>query len=118
MGTGRALREYNPAIRLISFQPEGPFHGLEGLKHMETAIVPPIYDPSLADEDLRVSTESAHTMVRRLAKEEGLLVGISSGAALAAALDVARRIDQGVVVTVFPDGAEKYLSESFWTAEE
>jgi cysteine synthase B len=118
MGTGRALREHNPAIRLISFQPEGPFHGLEGLKHMETAIVPPIYDPSLADEDLRVSTESAHTMVRRLAKEEGLLVGISSGAALAAALDVAGRIGQGVVVTVFPDGAEKYLSESFWTAEE
>jgi cysteine synthase B len=118
MGTGRALREYNPAIRLISFQPEGPFHGLEGLKHMETAIVPPIYDPSLADEDLRVSTESAHTMVRRLAKEEGLLVGISSGAALAAALDVARRTGQGVVVAVFPDGAEKYLSESFWTAEQ
>jgi cysteine synthase B len=118
MGAGRALRKFSPAIRLISFQPQGPFHGLEGLKHMETAIVPPIYDPSLADEDLRVSTETAHTMVRRLAKEEGLLVGISSGAALAAALDVAARIDRGVIVTVFPDGAEKYLSETFWTAEE
>ena len=118
MGTGRALRQFNPAIKLISFQPEGPFHGLEGLKHMETAMVPAIYDPSLADEDLRVSTEAAHTMVRRLAREEGLLVGISSGAALAAALQVAGRLDQGVVVTVFPDGAEKYLSETFWTVDE
>jgi cysteine synthase B len=118
MGTGRALRQFNPRIRLVSFQPEGPFHGLEGLKHMETAIVPPIYDSSLADEDLRVGTEAAHRMVRRLAREEGLLVGISSGAALAAALQVASRLDEGVVVTVFPDGAEKYLSESFWTADE
>jgi cysteine synthase B len=118
IGTGRALRRFNPAIRLISFQPQGPFHGLEGLKHMESAIVPPIYDASLADEDLRVKTEAAHAMVRRLAKEEGLLVGISSGAALSAALEVAHRLDHGVVVTVFPDGAEKYLSESFWTAPE
>ena len=118
MGTGRALRQFNPRIRLSSFQPEGPFHGLEGLKHMETAIVPPIYDPSLADEDLRVGTEAAHRMVRRLAREEGLLVGISSGAALVAALQVASRLDEGVVVTVFPDGAEKYLSESFWTVDE
>jgi cysteine synthase B len=118
MGTGRALRQFNPAIKLISFQPEGPFHGLEGLKHMETALVPAIYDPSLADEDLRVSTEAAHRMVRRLAREEGLLVGISSGAALAATLQVAGRLDEGVVVTVFPDGAEKYLSETFWTVDE
>jgi cysteine synthase B len=118
MGTGRALRQFNPAIKLISFQPEGPFHGLEGLKHMETAMVPAIYDPSLADEDLRVSTEAAHTMVRRLAREEGLLVGISSGAALSAALQVAGRLNTGVVVTVFPDGAEKYLSETFWTVDE
>jgi cysteine synthase B len=118
MGTGRALRQFRPGIKLISFQPEGPFHGLEGLKHMETAIVPPIYDPSLADEDLRVATEAAHTMVRRLAREEGLMVGISSGAALAATLQVAKNLRDGVVVTVFPDGAEKYLSESFWTADE
>ena len=79
---------------------------------MASAIVPAIYDPSLADEDLRVSTEEAHRLVRRLAREEGLLVGISSGAALAAALDVARRLEQGVVVTVFPDGAEKYLTRN------
>jgi cysteine synthase B len=118
MGTGRALRQFDPAIRLISFQPASPFHGLEGLKHMESAMVPRIYDATLADEDLRVATEAAHSMVRRLAREEGLLVGISSGAALAAALEVARRLNHGVVVTVFPDGAEKYLSESFWTADE
>ncbi len=118
VGTGRALKAFNPSITLSSFQPDSPFHGLEGLKHMETAMVPRIYDPTLADEDLRVSTEKAHSMVRRLAREQGLLVGISSGAALAAALDVATRIKEGVVVTVFPDGAEKYLSESFWNAPD
>jgi cysteine synthase B len=117
MGTGRALRRFNPAIKLISFQPDSPFHGLEGLKHMATAMVPAIYDPSLADEDLGVSSEDAYALVRRLAREEGLLVGISSGAALAATLTIARRLQQGVIVTVFPDGAEKYLSESFWTAD-
>jgi S-sulfo-L-cysteine synthase (O-acetyl-L-serine-dependent) len=117
MGTGRALRRFNPAIKLISFQPDSPFHGLEGLKHMATAIVPPIYDPTLADEDLGVSSEDADALVRRLAREEGLLVGISSGAALSATLTVARRLQQGVIVTVFPDGAEKYLTESFWTAD-
>ena len=117
VGTGRRLRRFNPAIKLISFQPDSPLHGLEGLKHMASAIVPGIYDASLADEDLRVATETAYTMVRRLAREEGLLAGISSGAALAATLDVARRIDHGVIVTVFPDGAEKYLTERFWTAD-
>ena len=115
MGIGRRLRRFNPAIRLISFQPDRPFHGLEGLKHMESAIVPGIYDPALADEDLRVGTERSYEMVRRLAREEGLLAGISSGAALAVALEVARRLESGVVVTIFPDGAEKYLSDSFWT---
>ena len=122
VGTGRALKRFNPTIRLISFQPDSPFHGLEGLKHMASAMVPRIYDQSLADEDLRVSTEEAHQLVRRLAREEGLLVGISSGAALAAALQVARGITRaagrGVICTVFPDGAEKYLNESFWTADE
>jgi cysteine synthase B len=118
VGVGRAFRKFNPSIQLISFQPDSPFHGLEGLKHMATAIVPPIYDPGLADEDLRVATENAHRMVRRLAREEGLLVGISSGAAVVAMLDVAKRLTKGVVVTVFPDGAEKYLTEKFWTADE
>jgi cysteine synthase B len=117
VGTTRRLKQFNPAIRTISFQPDSPFHGLEGLKHMESAIVPGIYDPDLADEDLRIDTERAYRMVRRLAREEGLLAGISSGAAVAAMIDVAQRIDRGVVVTVFPDGAEKYLSESFWTVD-
>jgi len=117
IGTARRLRKFNPAIKLISFQPDSPFHGLEGLKHMESAIVPGIYDPTLADEDLRIGTERAYKMVRRLAREEGLLAGISSGAAVAAMLDVAQRLDGGIVVTVFPDGAEKYLTESFWTVD-
>jgi cysteine synthase B len=117
MGTGRRLRQFNPAIKLISFQPDGPLHGLEGLKHMDSAIVPGIYDATLADEDLRIATETAYEMVRRLAREEGLLAGISSGAALAATLDVARRIARGVIVTVFPDGAEKYLTEPFWNVD-
>jgi S-sulfo-L-cysteine synthase (O-acetyl-L-serine-dependent) len=114
MGTGRRLREHNPSIKLISFQPDSPLHGLEGLKHMETAIVPGIYDPRLADEDMRVSTEDAYTMVRRLAREEGLLVGISGGAALAAALKVAKTAANAVIVTIFPDSADKYMSERFW----
>ena len=117
MGTARRLRTFNPAIKLISFQPATAFHGLEGLKHMESAIVPGIYDPRLADEDLRVESEDAFDMVRRLAREEGVMAGISSGAALAATLQVARRLDKGLIVTVFPDGAEKYLTEKFWTAD-
>ena len=118
VGTGRRLRQFSPGIKLISFQPEGPFHGLEGLKHMESAIVPAIYDPTLADADLRIDTERAYRMVRRLAREEGLLAGISSGAAVAAMLEVARGLTRGVIVTVFPDGAEKYLNEKFWTLDE
>ena len=117
MGTARRLRQFNPAIKLISFQPATAFHGLEGLKHMESAIVPGIYDPKLADEDLRVESEDAFEMVRRLAREEGVMAGISSGGALAATLQVARRLDKGLIVTVFPDGAEKYLTEKFWTAD-
>jgi cysteine synthase B len=113
VGVGRRLREVNPAIRLISVQPDSPLHGLEGLKHMETAIVPGIYDPSLADEDLRVSTEEAHELTRRLARQ-GLFVGISSGANLAGALRVARAVSNAVVVVVFCDGGEKYLSDRFW----
>jgi cysteine synthase B len=117
IGTGRRLRRFSAAIKLISFQPATAFHGLEGLKHMESAIVPGIYDPTLADEDLRVESEEAFEMVRRLAREEGVMAGISSGAALAATLKVGRRLDRGVMVTVFPDGAEKYLTEKFWTAD-
>lgn len=114
MGTGRRLREYNPDIRLIAVQPDAPLHGIEGLKHMASSIVPGIYDPHLQDEELVVSTEDAYEMVRRLAREEGLLVGVSSGAAAIAALSVARRLTAAVVVTIFPDGAYRYLSERFW----
>jgi cysteine synthase B len=113
-GTSRRLKELNPAIRCISAQPDSSFHGLEGLKHMPSAIRPAIYDPSLADCNLEVSTEEAHAMVRRLAREEGLLAGISSAAAMVAALRVARDISHGVVVTIFADSGDKYLSERFW----
>jgi cysteine synthase B len=114
VGTSRRLKEHDPSIRVISFQPDSGFHGLEGLKHLPTAIVPGIYDPSVADENLEVSTEDAYRMVRRLAAEEGLLVGISSGAALVACLKVARGLSAGMIVTVFPDSGDKYLSEKFW----
>jgi cysteine synthase B len=113
VGAGRRFREFNPSIRLISVQPDSPLHGLEGLKHMETAIVPGIYDTSIADEDLGVSTEEAFDLTRQLARD-GLFVGISSGANLAGALRVARGASDAIVVVIFPDGGEKYLSERFW----
>ena len=116
-GVSRYVRQFNPDIQLIAVQPDGAFHGLEGLKHMPTAIQPGIYDPSLPDRTLEISTEEAHNMVRRLAREEGLFVGISSGAAAAAALKVAQELDQGTVVTVFPDAGYKYLSDkALWQA--
>jgi len=117
VGTARRLRQFNKSIKLISFQPATAFHGLEGLKHMESAIVPGIYDPGIADEDLRVESEDAFDMVRRLAREEGVMAGISSGAAISAVLQVAKKLKTGIVVTVCPDGAEKYLTEKFWNAD-
>ena len=118
VGAARRLKELNPVIRCISLQPDSAFHGIEGAKHMATAIVPKIYDPSLADLDLGVATEDAYEMVRRLAREEGLLVGISSGAALFGCLQIARELaarkENGVIVTIFPDSGDKYLSERFW----
>jgi len=113
-GTSRVLKAFNPAIRAIAFQPDSPFHGLEGLKHLETALVPEIYDPTLADEQLVIGTEEAYAMTRRLAREEGLFVGISAGAAAVAALRVAETLTAGTVVTVFPDAGYKYVSERFW----
>jgi S-sulfo-L-cysteine synthase (O-acetyl-L-serine-dependent) len=113
MGAGRRLREFSASIRLISVQPDSPLHGLEGLKHMDTAIVPGIYDPALADEDIGVGTEEAFELTRQLARE-GLFVGISSGGNLAGALRVARTASDAVFVIIFPDGGEKYLSERFW----
>ena len=115
MGVSRRLKELNPAIKCYSVQPDSPLHGLEGMKHMATAIVPGIYDPGLADEQLEVATEDAHRTVLRLAREEGLLVGVSSGANMVGAMKVAEQLKDGVVVTIFCDSASKYLSESFWS---
>jgi S-sulfo-L-cysteine synthase (O-acetyl-L-serine-dependent) len=120
MGTTRRLKELNPQIRCISFQPDSGFHGLEGLKHMPTAIVPAIYDASLADGNIEVQTEHAQRIVKQLAREEGLLVGVSSGAALCASIEIARRLPKGeraVIVTIFPDSGERYLSDRFWSEE-
>jgi len=127
VGVGRRLREYRRDIQLISLQPDSPFHGLEGLKHLETAIVPGIYDPTLADANLAISTEDAYAMARRLAREEGLLVGVSAAAAVVGSLRVAEAIlrdaeqrgeePHAVIVTILCDSADKYLSERFWDDE-
>ncbi len=117
VGTTRRLKELNPAIRCVSLQPDGPWNGLEGWKHMPTALRPAIYDHTLADLNLEVSTESSYRMVKRLAREEGLLVSPSAAAALIGCLAVAERIpreDPALIVTVFADSAAKYLSERFW----
>jgi cysteine synthase B len=117
-GTGKYLREQLPSVKIIAFQPDAAFHGLEGLKHMPTAIQPGIYDPSFADETREVRTEEAHGMVLRLAREEGLFVGISSGAAAVAALRLAEELQEGIVVTLFPDAGYKYLSDrALWEAK-
>jgi cysteine synthase B len=119
MGTTRRLMELNPAIRCISLQPDSAFHGIEGAKHMATAIVPSIYDPSLADENLEIATEDAYAMCRRIGRECGLLLGISAGAGIFASLKIAERLqtrdEQAVIVTILCDSGEKYLSERFWT---
>ncbi len=116
-GVSRYLLQFNPEIQFIAVQPDAPFHGLEGLKHMPSAIKPGIFDPNLPDRTIEISSEEAYDMVRRLAREEGLFVGISSGAAAAATLKVASELEKGVVVTVFPDAGYKYLSDkALWQA--
>jgi cysteine synthase B len=121
MGTTRRLRQDKPSVRCISAQPASPFHGLEGMKHMPTSIVPGIYDDALADENLWVETEDAYRMVKRLAREEGILAGISAGANVFAATRVAaaavERGEPAMIVTIFCDSADKYLSEHFWDEE-
>jgi cysteine synthase B len=119
MGTGRFLKEVQPQVQLVAMQPDSPFNGLEGLKHLETAIVPPIYDPTVADQNVECRTEDAYIMVKRLAREEGLLVGISAGGNVHSALQIAKTAPRGsVVVTILCDGADRYLSERFWTEGE
>jgi cysteine synthase B len=117
VGTARRLKELNPQIRCISLQPDSPFHGIEGAKNMASAIVPKIYDPSLADLDLGIATEDAYVMAKRLAREEGLLVGISAAAAVVGCLQVARKLkkdERAAFVTILCDSGDKYLSERFW----
>lgn len=114
MGTGRRLKEYNPDIQVIAVEPATPIHGLEGMKHMATSVVPGIYDEHFPDRKIAVETEDAYESVRSLAAEEGFFVGYSSGAALVASLMVAHEIESGTVVTVFPDRGDRYLSTSFW----
>jgi cysteine synthase B len=121
VGTGRRLKGYNPAIQLVSVQPDSPFNGLEGLKHMATAIVPGIYDEQLADIATDVETEASYAMVKRIAREEGVLIGISGGAALVAAERVARNVEretrdaqEAVIVAILPDSGTRYLSDRFW----
>ncbi len=117
VGTARRLKELNPRVRCISLQPDSAFHGIEGTKHMASAIVPKIYDMSLADEELGISTEDAYAMARRLAREEGLLVGVSSAGAIVGCLQVARQLkkeEHAVMVAILPDSGDKYLSERFW----
>ncbi len=118
MGTGRFLREHCPEVTVVAVQPDGPMHGLEGLKHMPTAHRPAIYDPDFPDLILEVSTDQALAMARRLAREEGLLVGPSGGAAAWAAMHLAASLTQGVVVTLFPDAGERYLSTALFQAQE
>jgi cysteine synthase B len=120
VGTSRRLKELNPSIRCISLQPDAAFHGLEGWKHMQTAIRPAIYDNTIADANLEVGSEEAYRMVKRVAREEGLLLSPSAGAALLGCFEVAKRIgphERALIVTVFADSASKYLSERFWDEE-
>ncbi len=114
-GVGRRLRQLKPSVRLVSVEPDSPFHGLEGMKHLESAIVPGIFDPDLADERAEVSTERAYAMARRLAREEGVFVGVSAAAAVVASLELAERIRHGIIVTVLCDGGLRYLGDRFWT---
>ena len=116
-GNSRRLKELSPAIRCISFQPDSPMHAIEGLKHMGTAMVPGIYDDTIADETLTIRTEDAYQACLRLSRDRGLFVGLSSGAAWVASERVAELVKGGVVVTIFPDGGDKYLSEGPWTRE-
>jgi cysteine synthase B len=118
VGTTRRLKELNPRIRCISLQPDSAFHGIEGAKHLPSAIVPKIYDPSLADENIEIGTEASHAMARRLAREHGLLVGVSAAAAVVGSLQVAQQLkknQRATIVTILCDSGDKYLTERFWS---
>jgi S-sulfo-L-cysteine synthase (O-acetyl-L-serine-dependent) len=112
MGVGRFLKRYKPDARIIAVQPDGPIHGLEGLKHMQTSILPKIYEPTFQDKILETPTETAYSMVQKLAREEGMFVGVSSGASAAAALSLAEELEEGLIVAIFPDAGYKYMSDT------
>ncbi len=114
IGTGKRLKEMNPSIRVVALEPSQPFHGLEGLKHMASSIVPGIYDPSVFDEKIPIDTDDSYEWVKILARKEGLLVGLSSGGALSGCVTLARKIKKGCIVTLFPDSGDKYLSTRVW----
>jgi len=116
MGAGRRLKQFNPDIKVIAVQPDSPFHGLEGLKDLETSMKPKIYDPNFPDKTLKVPTETAQRIVRKLARE-GVLIGPSAGAAIAASKMIAKEVDEATIVAILPDGGERYLSERFWEEE-
>jgi len=121
VGTTRRLKELNPRVRCVSLQPDSAFHGIEGAKHLPSAMVPQIYDSSLADENIEIATETAHAMARRLAREHGLLVGVSAAAAVVGCLKVAeglKKDEAATIVTVLCDSGDKYLSERFWTDDD
>lgn len=117
VGTSRRLKELNPDIRCIAFEPDSPLHGLEGMKHLPTARVPGIFDPTLADGHTTVTTEDAYEMARRLAREEGLFVGVSAAAAVVAAIRIGMELERGTVATVLPDGGARYMSDRLWGVE-
>lgn len=116
VGAGRYLHSVSPGARVVGVQPDNPLHGLEGLKHLETSVVPAIYDPDVVDEVIPISTERTYALLRRIADEEGLLLGVSAGAALLAAFQLVERLERGVIVAILPDSGHKYLSEPFWEA--
>ena len=117
-GISKRLKKFNNKIQTISFQPDSPFHGMEGLKHIESAVTPGIYMPDLVDDNISVTTEDAYKMTKKLAVSEGLLIGISSGASIIAALKVAKIIESGVIVTILADRGDRYLSENIWRNED
>ena len=116
VGTGRRLRELNGDVKVVCVQPSSPLHGLEGVRHLQTTIVPGIYDPVIVDETVAVETEAAQAMTVRLAREEGVFVGVSAGAAVVAAHQVASRLERGVVVTVLPEGGRRFIHQAFWAS--
>jgi cysteine synthase B len=114
MGTGKRIKEIQPSVKVIALEPSQPFHGLEGLKHMDSSIVPGIYDKNAYDQNIRIDTDESYEWVKKLARQEGILVGLSSGGAMAGCVQLAKQIKKGCIVTIFADSGDKYLSTRVW----